>query len=643
MALREGLDRVLEELFQTQELHRVAEKQQRALQYAIERHRDELLRSLGGLSEAASPGSLSDGTPRSALRREPPEQRFPPDPRLGIAMPKEVVLGEELAPARMDDKQEENVDPRFLGNSAMAALSVTDQPAMPDEMDSDPPACPTSPAPEDTAIVPKATDKGNGEESKDRSNIYGQIFATTRTRSTISKGQGRKSEKGEKDMEGVRDSWAAAEMLQLTGEDKIMGRFDTVIGFMVIANAFSMAINLECVGAQSASTLGMTGGLAICETTPVLEFLEHFFAMVFGLELIYRLYRIGCAYFREPWNWLDFTLVLIAVFDLYVMDALLADTPAHNATTLRVFRVVKLARVLRIARALHLFRGLRVLVKACSSFLPSLSWSMALLGLCMLSSGLLIGNLLQDYILDESQDIEGREWVWLHYGTSFRAIYTMYEITFAGNWGIYARPVLEYVSHFYCIFFIIYITFVVFAVIRVITAIFLRETLEAANNDAELMVQEGLRRKATYIHKLEAIFNAIDESQDGLIDEEELNELFMDSRVTTYLETLEIDVMQSSALFHLLANSDGQITCADFIDGILRCKGPARAIDQIMMEKNVRRLEEHIKYMMGALETAEIIARRPSRPSQNRPARRMIDDQITLLATAKVTDVQRFA
>ena len=37
-----------------------------------------------------------------------------------------------------------------------------------------------------------------------------------------------------------------------------------------------------------------------------------------------------------------------------------------------------------------------------------------------------------------------------------------------------------------------------------ITAIFLRETLEAANNDAELMVQEGLRRKATYIHKLES-------------------------------------------------------------------------------------------------------------------------------------------
>ena len=35
-------------------------------------------------------------------------------------------------------------------------------------------------------------------------------------------------------------------------------------------------------------------------------------------------------------------------------------------------------------------------------------------------------------------------------------------------------------------------------VIRVITAIFLRETLEAANNDAELMVQERARQTADF-------------------------------------------------------------------------------------------------------------------------------------------------
>ena len=37
-----------------------------------------------------------------------------------------------------------------------------------------------------------------------------------------------------------------------------------------------------------------------------------------------------------------------------------------------------------------------------------------------------------------------------------------------------------------------------------ISAIFLRETLEAANNDAEILVQERLRKKATYVRKLES-------------------------------------------------------------------------------------------------------------------------------------------
>ena len=35
-----------------------------------------------------------------------------------------------------------------------------------------------------------------------------------------------------------------------------------------------------------------------------------------------------------------------------------------------------------------------------------------------------------------------------------------------------------------------------------------------------------------------------EESQDGLIDEDELNELFMDSRVTTYLVTLASTIQE---------------------------------------------------------------------------------------------------
>eukprot|EP00434_Breviolum_minutum_P015758 symbB.v1.2.013884.t1/scaffold997.1/size145858/3 len=525
---------------------------------------------------------------------------------------------EDLIPTGKILPKKEWVDGTCL-DSPIATTAAPHQPILSEHLEVD---FPPSPHPEESASVVGA----EGEEKRTR-----QQGSRPKTDSD------------------VIDNWAAAEMLQLTGEDKIMGRFDTLIGVCVLLNSLTMAIALECVGSESAVSVGLKQDPFWCSSKPVLEVLEHVFVVIFASELFYRIYKIRWEYLRDPWNFLDAGLVVIAVVDLYVLEPLFENlgtslnTPTKNAVAFRVFRVIKLARVIRIVRALRLFRGLRVLVHACCSFLPSLSWSMALLTLCMLSGGLVMGNLLQDFITDESQEFEHRLWVWEHYGTSYRAMYTMYEMTFAGNWPVYARPVIEHVSHVFVIFYITYITLIVFAVIRVITAIFLRETLEAANNDAELMVQEGLRRKATYIHKLESIFNAVDESQDGLLSEEELNELFKDSRVMTYLETLDIDVMQSEALFHLLANGHGEITCADFIDGILRCKGPARAIDQILMQKDVRHLAERVKYLTEALEKEKIIPKRHTRIGKiSRSRRSMIADELVFLGQTGRTDTQRY-
>ena len=41
-----------------------------------------------------------------------------------------------------------------------------------------------------------------------------------------------------------------------------------------------------------------------------------------------------------------------------------------------------------------------------------------------------------------------------------------------------------------------------------------------------------------------------------------------------------LELCAGRALFHLLDNGDGEVTLDEFIDGIMRCKGNARAIDQ---------------------------------------------------------------
>merc|ERR1712226_934086 len=110
---------------------------------------------------------------------------------------------------------------------------------------------------------------------------------------------------------------------------------------------------------------------------------------------------------------------------------------------------------------------------------------MILLIMIMIMSGLLLCELLTEFIQDSSNNMTTRKWVYQHYGTSTRAFYTLFEVTLSGCWPTYFRPLIEDVSGWYLSFVFTYISFVVFAIMRIITAMFLKETLVVASDDAE--------------------------------------------------------------------------------------------------------------------------------------------------------------
>jgi hypothetical protein len=147
---------------------------------------------------------------------------------------------------------------------------------------------------------------------------------------------------------------------------------------------------------------------------------------------------------------------------------------------------------------------------------------MVLLALIMFMGGLFLAEMLGDFIRDESNDLRQREWVYRYYGTGSRAVYTLFEITLAGCWPTYLRPLIEDVSPAYIMFTAVYITVVVFAVIRIITALFLKETLQVASNDEYMMVSEQMKKKQTLLKKLERVFTEIDVEGTGKITLEHL-------------------------------------------------------------------------------------------------------------------------
>mmetsp|Transcript_53073 Transcript_53073/g.95805 ORF Transcript_53073/g.95805 Transcript_53073/m.95805 type:complete len:163 (+) Transcript_53073:3-491(+) len=103
-----------------------------------------------------------------------------------------------------------------------------------------------------------------------------------------------------------------------------------------------------------------------------------------------------------------------------------------------------------------------------------------------------------------------------------------------------------------------------------------------------------LRKKEGYIKRLESVFKSIDDLGNGMISEERLLDILADPDVQTYFETLDLDVHEGAALFHLLDNGDGQVTLEEFISGIMRCKGPARAIDQLAMHAELKQLDAKV-------------------------------------------------
>jgi len=382
----------------------------------------------------------------------------------------------------------------------------------------------------------------------------------------------------------------------------VMTYLDAAASFFVFLNALVMLLEFEMSGRRTGSLLGLNDGAFYHDRTGLFQGLGLTFDILFSIELSLRITAEGRLFLKDAANFFDSTLVVAGLAEHFLL-LVLPNDPLSS----QLMRALSSVRAVRMLRAFRFSQGLKLLLNACQAFLMSLVWSMVLLGVVMVVASLMIGNLLQDYLRNDQVNLEDREFIWRFYGTAYRSWYTLYEITFAGNWPTMARPVLDKVSHGFVIFFVLYITVIVFALIRVITAVFLKDTLDAANNDAELRMAEGLRKKAEYVEKLEGIFKAIDDGGDGMITEERLTYILDNPKVKAYFQTLDVDVHEGAALFQILDDGDGECTLEEFIGGILRCKGPARAIDQVAMMADLRLLHKKLSKLCYALQECNVI------------------------------------
>eukprot|EP00931_Biecheleriopsis_adriatica_P075427 TRINITY_DN49292_c0_g1_i1.p1 TRINITY_DN49292_c0_g1~~TRINITY_DN49292_c0_g1_i1.p1 ORF type:complete len:588 (-),score=116.96 TRINITY_DN49292_c0_g1_i1:39-1772(-) len=389
----------------------------------------------------------------------------------------------------------------------------------------------------------------------------------------------------------------------------VSGPLDWWIGLIVTSNLIVMIIQAEVMGqlADDSFTAGFRRddlGLS------VFSHLEYAFWAVYLLDLLLRVYILRKEwYFQEKQGYMyanifDGVLVTVSTFELLILPNFLStNVEDRNTIIIKILKLTRLSRGLRVIRTVKLFRQLKILLHTCVASIGALFWSLMLLLLLKMTCALVLCQSLFSFIVDDSNDRDARVWVNNMYGSFFKSMYTMFEITYSGGWPNYARPVIEMVNPWYWTVFVLYVVLVIFAVIRIISALFLKETLSCASNDAELALDERRRAAENYKMKLEELFGAADLDGDGCITQEEFNTALGNKQIQHYLSVLEIQVQDVDPLFALLDDGDQNVTIEEFVNGITHIRGNARALDVIMLKHDITSIKTELQHDMARLRT----------------------------------------
>merc|ERR1719152_1059513 len=144
-------------------------------------------------------------------------------------------------------------------------------------------------------------------------------------------------------------------------------------------------------------------------------------------------------------------------------------------------------------------------------------------------------------------------------------------------------------------FFIVFITVSVFLMMNLITSVIVTETFKHGKDDKAELAAELEKKKEDAIKELVQVFQDMDEDGGGTLSRDELAKAWKNRRVRQKFRTMDIGKKDLVILWTALDDGDGELTIEEFIQGMRKLKGEAKAKDILKLYREVRILESSIK------------------------------------------------
>eukprot|EP00913_Durusdinium_trenchii_P016112 g15145.t1 len=306
--------------------------------------------------------------------------------------------------------------------------------------------------------------------------------------------------------------------------------------------------------------------------------------VVWITEMVAKLWELRCRYFQDCLNYVDMSLVVLSVFDAWIMPFLVDY--GGDLVLFRLVRLVRLLRLVKLLQVLRRFRNLWLMVRGLIESVSTLNWVILMLCLVMYIFAVFLRLAVDCKGLFADWDPECDQ----YFGHSESWAMTV------------GRPLVDRQPLLFIIL-LLFIFLTTFGLLNIIVGVIVENTLNIAQSDQEL---QDRRLQRQLLHELEFLRQTADFDGSGTLDREEFVEICQRHEVKTALLRMEIPAEQPEELFDILdeeggssvlgrayarfaATSDnlGQITFLQFHESVKKVRGVPTAFDMKNMMVSV--------------------------------------------------------
>jgi len=354
--------------------------------------------------------------------------------------------------------------------------------------------------------------------------------------------------------------------------------FDSIVGLLIVLNAIVIGIQTDYVARHR-----------LTDVPTEFRILEVFFCCAFSLEITARLFVQGRGFFfgnGSEWNLFDLLLTSVDVIQEVLRVLISEPDSGHvNFAFARVLRLLRAVRIVRTIRLLKFFGELRTLATSIVHSMRSLAWTVLLLMLVIYVVAIWFTQLVASQTVVTDVEFYETPNLQLYYGSLGSSVFMLFQAVTGGvDWGDAISPLSSTTSSWMSLVFSLYIAFALLCLMNTVTGVFVETAISNARTESEFFMVRAVRE----------LFRASG-NMSGAMTFEVFCSLLDEPHMLEYFKAIDVDPSEAKGVFDLLdLDHSGSLDAEDFLDGCLRLRGPAKALDLSLVMHEVRRVSKRL-------------------------------------------------